>query len=145
MLNVVDEFTHESIAIRIERKLKSIDVIEVLASPPTTRGVPEPVLSDNGPEFIATAVQKRAPSLPTSRQAVHARMASSRAQCKVARWTSQPPDRRGLASALQHSATPCIPRVSCACSSGVRADACRSMAVDQSAKSFGCGLSQFKR
>ena len=32
MLNVVDEFTHECIAIRIERKLKSIDVIEVLAN-----------------------------------------------------------------------------------------------------------------
>ena len=58
MLNVVDEFTHECIAIRIERKLKSIDVIEVLANLFITRGVPEHVRSDNGPEFIATAVQE---------------------------------------------------------------------------------------
>ena len=58
MLNVVDEFTHECIAIRIERKLKSIDVIDVLASLFITRGVPEHVRSDNGPEFIATAVQE---------------------------------------------------------------------------------------
>jgi putative transposase len=58
MLNVVDEFTHECIAIRIERKLKSIDVVDVLSDLFMTRGVPEHVRSDNGPEFIATAVQK---------------------------------------------------------------------------------------
>ena len=58
MLNVVDEFTHECIAIRIERKLKSIDVIDVLASLFITRSVPEHVRSDNGPEFIASAVQE---------------------------------------------------------------------------------------
>jgi putative transposase len=53
MLNVVDEFTHECIAIRIERKLKSIDVIDTLSDLFITRGVPEHVRSDNGPEFIA--------------------------------------------------------------------------------------------
>jgi len=58
MLNVVDEFTHECIAIRIQRKLKSIDVIDVLATLFITRGVPEYIRSDNGPEFIATAVQE---------------------------------------------------------------------------------------
>ena len=57
MLNVVDEFTHECIAIRIERKLKSIDVIDVLSDLFITRGVPEHVRSDNGPEFVAKAVQ----------------------------------------------------------------------------------------
>src|SRR6185312_16890542 len=31
MLNVVDEFTHECLAIRVDRKLKAIDVIDVLA------------------------------------------------------------------------------------------------------------------
>lgn len=30
MLNVIDELTHECLAIRINRKLKAIDVIEVL-------------------------------------------------------------------------------------------------------------------
>jgi len=58
MLNVVDEFAHECIAIRIERKLKSIDVIDVLSDLFITRGVPEHVRSDNGPAFIATAVQE---------------------------------------------------------------------------------------
>ena len=31
MLNVTDEFTHECLAIRINRKLKAIDVIDVLS------------------------------------------------------------------------------------------------------------------
>jgi len=57
MLNVVDEFTHESLAIRVQRKLKSIDVIDVLADLFVERGVPGHIRSDNGPEFIAEAVQ----------------------------------------------------------------------------------------
>ena len=31
MLNVIDEFTHECLAIRIDRRLKSADVIDVLS------------------------------------------------------------------------------------------------------------------
>ena len=31
MLNIIDEFTHECLAIRIDRKLKSVDVIDVLS------------------------------------------------------------------------------------------------------------------
>lgn len=34
MINVVDEFTHECIAIRIQRKLKAIDVIDALSDQP---------------------------------------------------------------------------------------------------------------
>ena len=57
MLNVIDEFTHESLAIRVERRLNSIDVIDVLSDLFILRGVPGHVRSDNGPEFIAKAVQ----------------------------------------------------------------------------------------
>ncbi|MFC0244003.1 IS3 family transposase [Falsochrobactrum ovis] len=57
MLNVIDEFTHEALAIRIDRKLNSTDVIDVLSDLFILRGVPEHIRSDNGPEFIATAVQ----------------------------------------------------------------------------------------
>jgi hypothetical protein len=31
MLNLIDEFTHECLVIRVERKLKSVDVIDVLS------------------------------------------------------------------------------------------------------------------
>jgi transposase InsO family protein len=57
MLNVIDEFTHECLAIRVSRRLKSIDVIDVLSDLFILRGVPGHVRSDNGPEFVAKAVQ----------------------------------------------------------------------------------------
>jgi hypothetical protein len=58
MLNVIDEFTRECIAIRVERKLKAIDVIDVLSDLFILRGVPTHIHSDNGPEFIAKALRE---------------------------------------------------------------------------------------
>jgi transposase InsO family protein len=57
MLCVVDEFTREALAIRVARRLDSNHVIEVLADLCLVRGVPEHIRSDQGPEFIATAVK----------------------------------------------------------------------------------------
>lgn len=57
MLNVVDEFTRECLAIRIDRKLNSTAVVDVLTDLFILRGVPSHVRSDNGPEFIAKAVR----------------------------------------------------------------------------------------
>jgi transposase InsO family protein len=57
MLNLIDEFTHECLSIRVDRKLKSTDVIDVLSDQFILRGVPEHIRSDNGPEFVAKAVQ----------------------------------------------------------------------------------------
>ncbi len=57
MPNVIDEFTHECPAIRVGRKLGAADVIDVLSDPFIPRGVPGHVRSDNGPEFVAEAVQ----------------------------------------------------------------------------------------
>jgi transposase InsO family protein len=57
MLNVIDEFTHECLAIRVARKLKATDVIDVLSDLFILRGVPGHIRSDNGPEFVAKAVQ----------------------------------------------------------------------------------------
>lgn len=58
MLNIIDEFTRECLAIRIDRKLNSTDVIDVLSDLFILRGVPGHVRSDNGPEFIAEAVRE---------------------------------------------------------------------------------------
>jgi transposase InsO family protein len=57
MLNVVDEFTRECLAIRINRKLKSTDVIDVHSDLFILRGIPTHVRSDDGPEFIAQALR----------------------------------------------------------------------------------------
>jgi putative transposase len=58
MLNVIDEFTHECLAIRVARKLKAIDVIDVLSDLFIQRGIPGHIRSDNGPEFVAKAVRE---------------------------------------------------------------------------------------
>src|SRR3954451_3891535 len=47
MLNIIDEFTHECLAIQVSRRLKSIDVIDVLSDLFILRGVPGHVRSDN--------------------------------------------------------------------------------------------------
>lgn len=57
MLNVIDAFTRECLAIRIDRKLNSTAVIDVLTDLFVLRGVPSHIRSDNGPEFIAKAVR----------------------------------------------------------------------------------------
>ena len=57
MLKVIDEFTRECLAIRIDRRLRSTDVIDVLSDLFILRGVPGHVRSNNGPEFVARAVR----------------------------------------------------------------------------------------
>jgi putative transposase len=57
MLNVIDEFTRACLAIRVGRKLNSIDVVDLLSDLFLLRGVPGHVRSDNGPEFVAKAVR----------------------------------------------------------------------------------------
>jgi transposase InsO family protein len=57
MLTVVDEFTRQCLAIDVARKLSSDDVLERLAWLMVTRGVPQHIRSDNGPEFTATVVR----------------------------------------------------------------------------------------
>ena len=47
MLNIIDEFTRECLAIRIARKLNSTDVIDALSDLFILRGVPGHVRSDN--------------------------------------------------------------------------------------------------
>lgn len=58
MLNVIDEFTRECIAIRVSRRLKAVDVIDVLSDLFILRGIPGHIRSDNGPEFIAKALRE---------------------------------------------------------------------------------------
>lgn len=58
MLNLIDEFTRECLAIRVNRKLKAVDVIDVLSDLFILRGVPGHIRSDNGSEFVAKAVRE---------------------------------------------------------------------------------------
>ena len=56
-LNILDEYSRECLAIRVKRKLNSIEVIDALTNLFILRGVPSYIRSDNGPEFIAAAVR----------------------------------------------------------------------------------------
>ena len=58
ILNIIDEFTRECLAILVARKIKSHDVIDLLFHLFIFRGIPEHIRSDNGPEFTAKAVRK---------------------------------------------------------------------------------------
>ena len=58
MLNIIDEFTRECLAIRVDRHIEAIDVIETLKDLFITRGLPEHVRSDNGPEFVADILRE---------------------------------------------------------------------------------------
>ena len=53
MLTVIDEYSRECLAIKVGRSLKSIDVIETLADLFISKGQPDYIRSDNGPEFTA--------------------------------------------------------------------------------------------
>ena len=57
MLTVIDEYSRECLAIHIQRKLKSDDVLSVLADLFTRHGPPAHIRSDNGAEFTAIAVR----------------------------------------------------------------------------------------
>jgi putative transposase len=57
-LTLVDEFTRECLAIKVERRLPARAVTEVLERVLAERGTPEYLRSDNGPEFIAKAIQR---------------------------------------------------------------------------------------
>jgi putative transposase len=57
-LPICDEFSRESVALEVERRMESADVIRLLDAAVAERGTaPEFIRSDNGPEFIAQAVQ----------------------------------------------------------------------------------------
>ncbi len=58
ILNIIDEYTRESLAIKVERRITSQHVLDELFNLFIFRGIPEHIRSDNGPEFTAKAVRK---------------------------------------------------------------------------------------
>jgi putative transposase len=57
-LSIVDEFTRECLCLKVARSITSEDVIDALAELFAMRGVPQHIRSDNGPEFVAHAIQR---------------------------------------------------------------------------------------
>lgn len=53
ILNIIDEHTRECLASHVARRIRSQDVILILADLFLRHGIPKHIRSDNGPEFIA--------------------------------------------------------------------------------------------
>jgi putative transposase len=58
ILTLIDEHTRQCLAAHAARSIRSQDVLRVLEEAMREHGIPEHVRSDNGPEFIAHAVQE---------------------------------------------------------------------------------------
>jgi len=57
ILTMIDEYTRECLAMLVNRRITSQDVIDQLFQLIIFRGIPEHIRSDNGPEFTAKAVR----------------------------------------------------------------------------------------
>lgn len=57
MLTLIDEYTRQSLAIHVAWSIRAVDVITVVETAMVRYGKPEHIRSDNGPEFIAYAIQ----------------------------------------------------------------------------------------
>jgi putative transposase len=58
ILNIIDEYSRECLAILVKRKMTSQDVIDKLFELFILRGIPAHIQSDNGPEFTAITIRK---------------------------------------------------------------------------------------
>jgi len=58
ILNIIDEYTRECLAILVARRIKNQDVIDLLFHLFIFRAISEHIRSDNGPEFTARAIRK---------------------------------------------------------------------------------------
>ena len=56
-LNILDEFSHECLAIRVYRRLNSTNVVGAQTDLLILRGVPVFIRSENGPEFTVEIVR----------------------------------------------------------------------------------------
>ena len=57
-LNVIDDFNREALAIEVDFSLPSLRVIRTLERIAATRGYPEKIRVDNGPEFISSEIER---------------------------------------------------------------------------------------
>jgi transposase InsO family protein len=58
ILNILDEYTRECLASVVARRIRSRDVLLILADLFLSHGIPMHIRSDNGPEFIARKLRQ---------------------------------------------------------------------------------------
>ena len=74
-------------AIRVARKLKAIDVIDVLSDLFILRGVTAHIRSDNGPEFVAKAARRLRDDTTLPSRGLRPRPVGKSSECfRMAAW-----------------------------------------------------------
>ena len=58
MLNIIDEYSRECLAIHVDRQINSSEVLYKLSELFISHGIPDYIRSDNGSEFTAAAIRK---------------------------------------------------------------------------------------
>jgi transposase InsO family protein len=58
IMTLIDECTRECLAIHVARRIRTCDVIDILADVMQVRAVPEHRRSDNGPEMVAKVLRR---------------------------------------------------------------------------------------
>ena len=126
-LTVIDEFTRECLAIDVAGGIRSGRVIEVLTQLVSVHGAPRYLRSDNGPEFVATAILRWLqtaqietalidPGKPWQNGADESFNGKFRDECLSLQWFRNRVDakveHRAVAAALQRGPAPFESRVS---------------------------------
>ena len=57
ILTLIDEYSRHCLALKVDRSIKSDDVLDSLSTLFLIHGIPEHIRSDNGPEFTAKMVR----------------------------------------------------------------------------------------
>ena len=57
ILTLIDEYTKQALAVHVSYSIRAVDAITILEAAIERYGAPKHVRSDNGPEFIAKAIQ----------------------------------------------------------------------------------------
>lgn len=57
ILTLIDEYTRQSLGMRVDWSIRAVDAITILEAAMAEYGAPGHLRSDNGPEFIADAIQ----------------------------------------------------------------------------------------
>lgn len=96
-LTLIDSYTRECLAIHAEKTLRGTDVVQTLEKLKQTRGVPQFIRIDNGPECIAKALELWAcqegvrlhfsrPGKPSDNAMIESFNGSYRSECLETNW-----------------------------------------------------------
>jgi transposase InsO family protein len=107
MLNVVDAFTREALAIEVDQGIKGEQVVAAVARLALLRGAPRAIQVDNGPEFVSKALDRWAygngvtldfsrPGKPTDNAVVESFNGRLRDECLNVNWFLSLADARSM-------------------------------------------------